>query len=716
MFRRLVLAVAIVGLIAVGLVGGQQAAEAQETASATRSFSPSEVEPDSRLVVTIRVADYGGIGQLTETFNSDFTFVESSPAATRSGQILTFNLVADTSVNYTLTAPTTPGRRSGFAGNLEPAVGEGVTVRGPSGVTVTTPPAEPTASATRSFSPSEVEPDSRLVVTIRVADYGGIGQLTETFNSDFTFVESSPAATRSGQTLTFNLVADTSVSYTLTAPTTPGRKTGFSGNLEPAVGEGVTVRGPSGVTVTTPPAEPTASATRSFSPSEVEPDSRLVVTIRVADYGGIGQLTETFNSDFTFVESSPAATRSGQTLTFNLVADTSVSYTLTAPTTPGRKTGFSGNLEPAEGEGVRVGGPSSVTVRVVAPEPQVNRAPAFSRSSTTRPIVENSASGANVGARVTASDPDRDTLTYTLTGTDASSFTINSSTGQIMVGAGTTLDYETNASYMVTVTATDPEGASDTIDVTITVTNVDEDGMVRLSSMTPVVDVELTATLTDPDGGVTGTMWQWSKSDAMDGNYINIAGATSMNYTPVVGDANNYLRATAMYTDGHGSGKTEMATTTGMVTAVQDQEGMVALSSMTPVVGVELTATLADPDGGVTGTTWQWSRSDAMDGNFTDIGGATSMSYTPVDMDDTYYLRATAMYTDGHGPGKTAMATSANMVTAGDPLIVRYDTDPRNGQIDKSEVITAINDYLFGEVGIISKADVIRLINLYLFG
>jgi hypothetical protein len=59
------------------------------------------------------------------------------------------------------------------------------------------------------------------------------------------------------------------------------------------------------------------------------------------------------------------------------VGDTSVSYTLTAPTTSGEKSGFSGtlepttpgsrsgfmgNLEPAEGDGVTVGGPSSVTV------------------------------------------------------------------------------------------------------------------------------------------------------------------------------------------------------------------------------------------------------------------------------------------------------------------------------------------------------------------
>ena len=49
-------------------------------------------------------------------------------------------------------------------------------------------------------------------------------------------------------------------------------------------------------------------------------------------------------------------------------------------------------------------------------------------------------------------------------------------------------------------------------------------------------------------------------------------------------------------------------------------------------------------------------------------------------------------------------------------LITRYDTN-RNGVIDRSEVIRAINDYLFGEgEETISRRDVIRLINLYLSG
>ncbi len=52
---------------------------------------------------------------------------------------------------------------------------------------------------------------------------------------------------------------------------------------------------------------------------------------------------------------------------------------------------------------------------------------------------------------------------------------------------------------------------------------------------------------------------------------------------------------------------------------------------------------------------------------------------------------------------------------AGDSLVARYDTNG-NDMIDRSEVIAAINDYLFGEGEPITRAEVIKLINLYLFG
>ena len=74
---------------------------------------------------------------------------------------------------------------------------------------------------------------------------------------------------------------------------------------------------------------------------------------------------------------------------------------------------------------------------------------------------------------MTAEDPDvGDALTYTLGGTDAASFDIVRTTGQLQTKAA--LDYSTKTSYDVTVTATDAAGLSDAITVTINVTAVDE--------------------------------------------------------------------------------------------------------------------------------------------------------------------------------------------------------------------------------------------------
>ena len=105
-----------------------------------------------------------------------------------------------------------------------------------------------------------------------------------------------------------------------------------------------------------------------------------------------------------------------------------------------------------------------------------NVAPEFSEGATTsRSVAENTAAGTNIGAPVMATDADRnDTVTYSLgnigTSTDAAAFDISTSTGQLMTKAA--LDYETKNTYMVEVTATDSHNESDTIMVTIMVTDV----------------------------------------------------------------------------------------------------------------------------------------------------------------------------------------------------------------------------------------------------
>ena len=119
---------------------------------------------------------------------------------------------------------------------------------------------------------------------------------------------------------------------------------------------------------------------------------------------------------------------------------------------------------------------SESTVALRLRVPVTNSAPVFSGTATTRSVPENSAVGTNVGAPVTATDADADdTLTYSLEGTDAASFTIDTGTGQIKTKTGVTYDHEaTKTSYAVTVKADDGNDATDTIAVTISVTDVAE--------------------------------------------------------------------------------------------------------------------------------------------------------------------------------------------------------------------------------------------------
>ena len=105
-----------------------------------------------------------------------------------------------------------------------------------------------------------------------------------------------------------------------------------------------------------------------------------------------------------------------------------------------------------------------------------NNPPVFPSSTAARNVAENSPAGTDVGNAVTANDDDNDTLTYTLEGIDAASFDLVTISGsaQIRTKSGVTYDHETKSSYAVTVKADDSNGGSDTIAVTITVTDVNE--------------------------------------------------------------------------------------------------------------------------------------------------------------------------------------------------------------------------------------------------
>ena len=61
--------------------------------------------------------------------------------------------------------------------------------------------------------------------------------------------------------------------------------------------------------------------------------------------------------------------------------------------------------------------------------------------------------------------------------------------------------------------ATDSNGNRGTMDVKVTVANEEEAGVVTLSRTQPRVGVAVRASLTDPDGSISGLTWQWSNAD-----------------------------------------------------------------------------------------------------------------------------------------------------------------------------------------------------------
>ena len=93
------------------------------------------------------------------------------------------------------------------------------------------------------------------------------------------------------------------------------------------------------------------------------------------------------------------------------------------------------------------------TITVTINVTDVNDAPVFvDKDTIIRNVKEDSATGANIGAPISATDQDNDTLTYSLGGTDAASFMIDTTNGQLKIKAA--LDYETKTLYSVTINVT----------------------------------------------------------------------------------------------------------------------------------------------------------------------------------------------------------------------------------------------------------------------
>ena len=134
-----------------------------------------------------------------------------------------------------------------------------------------------------------------------------------------------------------------------------------------------------------------------------------------------------------------------------------------------------------------------------------------------------------------------DTATWMLGGEDANRFMLDDMDMERMLKFRSDPDYEmprgmamsddnTNE-YMVTVKA-EAGGEMEMVEVTVMVTDMDEDGSVTIMPTMARAGVELTASLDDPDMPQTITMWDWWINDTMDGDYDMVPDELTSMYTP----------------------------------------------------------------------------------------------------------------------------------------------------------------------------------------
>ena len=230
----------------------------------------------------------------------------------------------------------------------------------------------------------------------------------------------------------------------------------------------------------------------------------------------------------------------------------------------------------------------------------------------------------NVGELVMATDPNTsDLLTYTLSGPDMALFEITNDTrdadgvmrgGQISLKTGTKLDYEDRTTYMVTVTAADPDGEMASVDVTIKVTDEDEAPkiiagglVVRGTSDTNYAENGTGMVATYGAAGPDAANATWSLSGA-DAGALRISSAgvltfmASPNYESPA-DANTDNTYMVMVNANDGTNDAMKAVSVRVTN--EEEPGEVTLwasatdaLTMAPQVGDTITGAVMDPDGG----------------------------------------------------------------------------------------------------------------------
>ena len=143
-------------------------------------------------------------------------------------------------------------------------------------------------------------------------------------------------------------------------------------------------------------------------------------------------------------------------------------------------------------------------------------------------------------------------FSYAITaGNDGSRFAVGALDGLLSyVGRGE--DAEHTREYPLTITAQDGREAL-VLMVRVAIVDIDDQGLVSLSTTQPRTGEELSARLEDQDDHIRDERWQWWRRTTLDVEWTAIVDATAPSYTPAAADGGSYLQARVTYADEHGS-------------------------------------------------------------------------------------------------------------------------------------------------------------------
>jgi VCBS repeat-containing protein len=391
-----------------------------------------------------------------------------------------------------------------------------------------------------------------------------------------------------------------------------------------------------------------ATVTQAFAADDIDSDDdQASLTYTVVDQSAQGAVTVNADGTFTFDAADFDSLPAGETV------DVTFSYKATD----------SHGAESAV---------KTVTVTVTG----VNDAPEITSGATAS--VDENAPASTIIYTATATDPDAgDTITWSLTGTDAALLSIDAS-GNVTLNASA--DFEAKSSYSFNVVATDGGGLSDSQTVTLSVNDVNETPTVTSGDSASVDENAATSTVVyaavaaDPDAGDTIT-WSLSGADAALLS-IDAGGNVTLNASADF-EAKSSYSFDVVATDGGGLSDSQAVTLS--INNVNEAPTVtsgdsVSVNENAVASTIVYTAAVSDPDAGDT-ISWSLSGTDAALLSIDAGGNVTLNASADFEAKSSYSFDVVA--TDGGGLSDSQAVTlsinnvnEAPVVTSGDSASV----------------------------------------------